>query len=719
MHTAIAFGEDDYRLGTDNGLTVVNPVRSTAPTTSASAPYAGRFVKDADPDLVEDLRARGRLLSAADYEHSYPHCWRCQTPLLYYAKPSWYIATSKLRDRLLAANETVDWHPEHIKHGRFGDWLENNVDWALSRERYWGTPLPVWRCEGDAAHIHCIGSLRRARGALRRRARGPAPALRRRRVVPVPQCAATMQRVPEVIDVWFDSGCMPFAQHHAPFENEGQRRSRRASRRTSSARRWTRRAGWFYSLLAVSTLLFGQRAVQERRLPRADPRRGRQEDVEVPGQHRRPVGCHRPLRRRRVPLVLLHLQAAVGRLPFSTEAIGEGVRLFLDSCGTPTRFYVALHRRRRTPTRDRRPSSTAGSCRAWRDRRGRHRAPGRLRRDAPAARIAAFVDDLSNWYVRRSRRRFWDGDARRLRDAARVPADRLRSCWRRSRRSSPTRSTTTSTAAEPSVHLTDWPLAGDRATSSSSRTWRPRARRCALGPGRARRGEGQAAPAAARGGRRRRRRASARRSSGSADVVREELNVKACGSSRRPTSSAPTSSRPTTARSARASASRCRRPPTRSRRSTLRTSPRRCATAAQSASTIDGHDHELTRRRPALVAAAARRLPARARGLARRRAGAHDRRRAASRGPGARDRPRASRTRARTRASTSPTASRSRSAATRSCSGWRGSSPTGSRPRRCGLGRLRGDRRRAGDDRGPAAARLGRSRLSAGVRRRR
>src|SRR5579884_2569662 len=220
VHTAVAFGEDDFRLGEEQGLKVVNPVRLDGTFDERAGPFAGRWVKDADEDLIEDLRRRGRLLRAERYEHSYPHCWRCGTPLLYYAKPSWYIATSQRKDRLLASNETVTWYPDHVKHGRFGNWLEGNVDWALSRERYWGTPLPVWRCE--QGHVVVIGSLSELRERSGQELEDPHRPFVDEVGFPCASCQGQMRRVPEVIDVWFDSGSMPFAQYHAPLENEEQ-----------------------------------------------------------------------------------------------------------------------------------------------------------------------------------------------------------------------------------------------------------------------------------------------------------------------------------------------------------------------------------------------------------------------------------------------------------------------------------------------------------------
>ena len=256
VHTAIAFGEDDFRLGEANGLAPINPVLPDGTYDKRISPYAGLGVKDADPKILEDLRGRGKLLKSEPYEHSYPHCWRCNTPLLYYAKPSWYIATSQIKDRLLAANETINWQPPHVKHGRFGNWLEGNVDWALSRERYWGTPLPVWRC--PAGHLHVIGSLAELEAVS-----GVALDDPHRPFVddvtfgcPVDGCDETMTRVPDVIDVWFDSGSMPFASYGAPQAGIEEFEAHFPADYICEALDQTR--GWFYSMLAVSTLLFDQ-----------------------------------------------------------------------------------------------------------------------------------------------------------------------------------------------------------------------------------------------------------------------------------------------------------------------------------------------------------------------------------------------------------------------------------------------------------------------------
>ncbi len=460
VHTAIAFGEDDFRLGAEYGLNVVNPVRLDGTYDESIGEYAGRFVKEADADLVEDLRRRGRLLRAELKEHSYPHCWRCGTPLLYYAKPSWYIATTKVRDRLLAANETVDWHPAHIKHGRFGDWLTNNVDWALSRERYWGTPLPIWRCAGG--HHVCIGSF----AELERRSGTPVGDPHRPYVdeieFPCADCGEPMHRVPEVIDVWFDSGAMPFAQHHAPFEHEQRFEQSFPADFICEALDQTR--GWFYSLLAVSTLLHDRAPyrnvvclglILDGEGQKMSKSRG---NIVAPDEILDRYGADA------LRWYFFTAKAPWDGYRFGAEAVGEAGQLLLRQLWNTYYFYVLFANATGVD-----PSAQASPSDLDRwvlSRLAETVAEAGDRLDAYDATaggraIGAFVDDLSNWYVRRSRRRFWDGDPAAfatLRECL-VTVARLLAPF------------TPFVADEvydnldgtlPSVHLADYPVAGAR-----------------------------------------------------------------------------------------------------------------------------------------------------------------------------------------------------------------------------------------------------------------
>jgi isoleucyl-tRNA synthetase len=418
VHTAIAFGEDDFRLGEQNGLEAINPVRGDGTYDERIGPYAGRGVRDADADLIEDLRKRGRLLKSEPYEHSYPHCWRCNTPLLYYAKPSWYIATSQIKDRLLAANETVNWQPPGVKEGRFGKWLEGNVDWALSRERYWGTPLPIWRC--SVGHLHVIGSLDELRTLAGVELDDP----HRPFVDDVTfgctseHCTAEMQRVPEVIDVWFDSGSMPFASYGSPHAGTEEFEAHFPADYICEALDQTR--GWFYSMLAVSTLLFDQSSyrnvvclglILDENGQKMSKSRG---NIVQPWDVIDQFGAD-----------ALRWYFFTSKYPwdgyrFSMEALGETVRQFMQLWNTYG-FYVLYANangiERHSPSLEQvlarddlseldrwvlsRLQATVGAVRESLDAFDATLA-GRA--------IAEFVDELSNWYVRRSRRRFWDGD---------------------------------------------------------------------------------------------------------------------------------------------------------------------------------------------------------------------------------------------------------------------------------------------------------------------
>ncbi len=455
VHLAPAFGEDDYRVAAAAGIfqpdrreTLFNPVKPDGTYDARvrshdGRSYEGRFVKDPalTDELIADLDARGLLFRRSDYEHSYPHCWRCGTPLIYYAKASWYIATSRVREELLAANETVAWHPPHVKHGRFGDWLKNNVDWALSRERYWGTPLPVWRC--SAGHVHVVGSFAeleaRAGQALPDHHRPyvdelefPCPHRGEPAAVDVQSnrtdveadieaeagvpCGEPMTRVPEVIDVWFDSGAMPFAQHHFPFEHADRLQERFPADFICEAQDQTR--GWFYSLLAIATLL-GRQAPYENVvclgliLDEDGQKMSKSKGNTVePWQVLDTYGAD-----------AFRWYFFTSKQPwdgyrFSAETIGEGVRLFLKQLWS-TYFFYALYARASAAELGQAAGGDAGPEDDL-DRWALSRTAGAAelvaeRLDAYDATsagraIAVLVDELSNWYVRRSRRRFWDGD---------------------------------------------------------------------------------------------------------------------------------------------------------------------------------------------------------------------------------------------------------------------------------------------------------------------
>jgi isoleucyl-tRNA synthetase len=463
VHTAIAFGDNDFRLGEEQGLKVINPVRLDGTYDERIGPYAGRNVKDADPDLIEDLRARGRLLRAETYQHSYPHCWRCSTPLLYYAKPSWYIATSQIRDRLLAANESVAWYPEHIKHGRFGNWLEGNVDWALSRERYWGTPLPVWRCSYGCMKV--IGSLDELEAESGVRLEDPHRPFVDDVVLKCDNCGGDMHRVPEVIDVWFDSGSMPFAQYHSPQAGVEEFEQHFPADFICEGLDQTR--GWFYSLLAVSTLLFDQSSYrtvvchglilddQGRKMSKS---RG---NVIEPWDVINRYGADA------FRWYLFTSKQPWDSYRFSLETIGEAVRQFLLQLWNTYGFYVLYANANGVGPNG---SASAGELSEL-DRWVLSRLNATVEQvrermddfDATTAgrTIQDYVDELSNWYVRRSRRRFWDGDpaafatlrhavltlAKLLAPFIPFLADEIYDNL---------------DGSEPSVHLTDFPVAEER-----------------------------------------------------------------------------------------------------------------------------------------------------------------------------------------------------------------------------------------------------------------
>jgi isoleucyl-tRNA synthetase len=426
VHIAPAFGEDDYAVAAASDIfdptshgTLYNPVGLDGRFDQRVAGFEGKFVKDPEVTaaLIADLDRRGLLFREQVYEHAYPHCWRCGTPLLYYAKSSWYVATSQVRDQLLANNEAIGWHPEHIRTGRFGKWLENNVDWALSRDRYWGTPLPIWECTGeDCEGRFCAGSV----AELRERARGEVPEdLHRPHIDEVTldceDCGGEMRRVESVIDTWYDSGAMPFAQFHYPFENEELFRERFPADFICEAIDQTR--GWFYTLLAESTLLFDTSSYKNCVClglildPEGQKMSKSKGNVVEPWEV---IDAHGADAFR---WYYLTAQQPWSGYRFSVDTVGESVRQFLLTLWNTYSFWVLYANAENLG-----PADFEGSPQPnddldrWALSKLQSTVKTvRERMDAfdctAAGRaIAEYVEELSNWYVRLSRRRFWEGD---------------------------------------------------------------------------------------------------------------------------------------------------------------------------------------------------------------------------------------------------------------------------------------------------------------------
>ncbi len=416
VHIAPAFGEDDMQVARAHDFDAPNPVDRQGRFTEVVPRVAGVFAKDADRVLIEDLAARGRLFREVPYLHAYPHCWRCQTPLLYYAKPSWYIRTTAARERMMELNSGIGWNPERVRDGRFGKWLEGNIDWAISRERYWGTPLPFWRC-GGCAHVEVVGSFARL-AELATTPVGDDLDPHRPYVddieITCPQCGATAQRVPEVLDVWYDSGAMPFAQQHHPFSNGGSLENVFPADFICEAIDQTR--GWFYSLLAESTLLFDAPAyrnviclglILDGQGQKMSKSRG---NVIEPWSVLDRQGAD-PFR-----WYLLTAQSPWDSFRFSLDAVDESMRFLLTLWNTYVFLvtYAALPDGW-VPGGEDPPFAERSDLDQWILSRCDAVTNGVTERleayDATGAGrlLEAFVDELSNWYVRVSRARFWGG----------------------------------------------------------------------------------------------------------------------------------------------------------------------------------------------------------------------------------------------------------------------------------------------------------------------
>lgn len=411
VHTAVMYGEDDYQLGLKLDLPQHHTVDPQGRFTAEVAPWAGRFVKEAEAEIRAWLEKHGALYREEMTTHAYPFCWRCDSPLLYYAWKTWYIATTRLREKLLAAHRTVEWHPAEIGANRFGNWLENNMDWALSRNRYWGTPLPIWRCEGCGSD-RCVGSV-----AELRQGKGLEEPLDLHRpyvdrvTFSCSGCGGTMRRVPEVIDVWFDSGSMPFAQWHYPFENKEAFQRSYPADFISEGVDQTR--GWFYTLLAISVAVTGKapyrhvlvnELVQDKQGKKMSKSRGNAVD---PNEVLELRGADA------LRFYLIANSQPWSSTRFDVEGVTEAAKKLLGTLRNTAQFFILYANIDGYDPGAREPSERSAldrwilsrlnslirACRASLD-------GFELTRGARA--IQEFVvEELSNWYVRRSRRRFW------------------------------------------------------------------------------------------------------------------------------------------------------------------------------------------------------------------------------------------------------------------------------------------------------------------------
>jgi isoleucyl-tRNA synthetase len=413
VHQAPAFGADDLAVSRAYDLPVVNPISSDGHFLPEIAQVGGVFFKDADEILVADLKARGLLYRHVPYTHSYPHCWRCHTPLMYYALPSWYIRTTAIKDRLLAENEATNWYPPTIKHGRYGDWLTNNIDWALSRDRYWGTPLPVWRNDADPSRMVCVGSLAELRELSGTDLDDPHRPFVDDVTFTRPGEEGTYRRVPQVIDGWFDSGSMPFAQFGAPYHHKDEFEAAYPADFICEAIDQTR--GWFYSLMAVGTLAFDRNAYRNVLcLGHILAEDGRKMSKHL-GNILEPI----PLMDRHGADALRWFMLCSGS-PWSSRRVGHKVLDEIASKIIRTYWSVASFQSLYARANGWTPEAGVAGERTVLDHWALsevHRLAGEVDdalENFDTARagkaLATYIDDLSNWYVRRSRRRFWDGD---------------------------------------------------------------------------------------------------------------------------------------------------------------------------------------------------------------------------------------------------------------------------------------------------------------------